>query len=534
MGVLGAAVLCVFLICCANVGNLMLVRAVSQQRQTAMKLALGAPRSRLVREWLAECLIVAAAGSAMGLLFAEWGLDLFRALNPVRVPRIDDIAIGVPVLLAAIPVTLAAGVVSALAAIYQTRGLDVASLLKTSSRSAAGTIGGQRRLTHGLLLFEIAASTTLAICGVLLIGSFLKLQAVHPGFDPRRVLTAWALLPEAAYPEPQQRERFFNQVFARLHALPGIEAAGGISNLPITNSAWGSGLHSADSGLRIPADGFTVQFRVAAAEYFRVMRIPLIKGRAFDTRDRADGARVALVDETLAARLCTDCDVLDKRVTLDGAPGDPWRIVGIVRSTRQASLDSQPQPTVYVPYQQVPLPFLVVTVRATSEPARIVESMKKTVASVDPVQALFNVETMDNILSASLAEARVRSYLLGLLSLVSLSLAVLGVYAAISHLLAERTHEFAIRLAVGANPRQVRTMIIAAAVKLTTIGVVLGIFGAVASMRLLSSLLFGVSGREPAVFAGVALALELATLLACSMPALRAGRIDAVRTLQTP
>lgn len=533
MAILFAAVWCVFLICCANVGNLTLVRAVSQQRQTAMKVALGAPRSRLVREWLTESLLVAIAGSAMGLLFAGWGLDLFRALNPVRMPRIDDIAIGLPVLLAAIPVTLAAGLVSALAAIYQTRGLDVAHLLKTSSRSAAGALGGHRRLTHGLLVFEIGASTTLAICGVLLIGSFLKLQAVDPGFDPHRVITAWTLLPDATYPEPQQRQQFFDRVLSRVRALPGVELAGGVSNLPITNSAWGSGLHPADDGLQIPADGFSSQFRVATSEYFRVMRIPLIRGRAFDTRDRLGGARVALVDEALARRLCNGCEIIGKRVMLDGAPGDPWRIVGVVRSTRQVSLDAPPQPTIYVPYQQVPLPFLVLTVRATSDPARLADSLKKTVASVDPMQALFNVETMDQILSSSLAEARVRSYLLGLLALVSLSLAVLGVYAAVSHLLAERTHELAVRLALGANPRHVRAMIIASGVRLTTIGVVLGIIGAVAAMPLVSSLLFGVSAGDPVVFAGVALALEFATLFACAMPAFRAGRIDVVRMLQS-
>jgi putative ABC transport system permease protein len=531
--VLLGSVFCVLLVCCANVGHLMLAKALAAERQIAIELTLGARWRDVAAEWLLEGLLLGVAGSLVGLLFAHFGIEIFRRLDPVRLPNVDGLTLGWPVLLLSLPLIAVAGGLGALVAVLRVRRLDLQSCLKEGSHQAVGAGGGRCRLARSLILFQVAASTVLAVAAGLLVLSYLQLTDTDPGFETRGVLTAWVLLPDARYADGEARARFFDQLFARLDQEAGIEVAGGVSNLPLTSSSWGSSLRVAGGAEGLGGD-LQAEFRVASRGYFPALRIPLVAGRPFGAEDRGGGARVALVDESLARRLAPDGSAVGTLLSIDAAPGDPWRVVGVVGATRQADLEAPVAPTVYLPLSQYPTPFLVLAVRTLGEPTATAARLRDTVVALDADQPLFNVRTLEQLRAATTAEARVRVFLLTLLAALALTLAVVGVYGSISHSLATRSRELAVRLALGAEPGGIRRLVLGEGLRLAGLGILLGLVVSVLLMRLLSGLLFGVQPAEPLVYAGVAALLEAAAAAACYPLARRAGRVAPAATLAAP
>jgi len=531
--VLLGSVFCVLLVCCANVGHLMLAKALAAERQIALKLTLGARWSDVAGEWLLDGLLLGLAGSLAGLLFAHYGIEVFRALDPVRLPNVDHLALGWPALLASLPVIAVAGGLGALVALLRVRRLDLQACLKEGSHQTVGTGRRRRRLARSLILFQVAAATTLAVAAGLLVLSYVELADTDPGFDTRRVLSAWILLPDSRYPDGAARARFYDRLFDRLEREPGVEVAGGVTNLPLTSSSWGSSLRLAGgaTGGGGPGGELGAEFRIASRGYFSALRIPLLAGRPFGAEDRGGGARVALVDESLARRIAAGGDAVGALLSIDAAPGDPWRVVGVVGATRQADLEAPPAPTVYLPLAQYPTPFLVLAVRTPGEPGAAAATLRDTVLALDADQPLFNVRTMRELRAATTAEPRVRVFLLSLLAALALSLAILGVYGSISHSLGSRTRELAVRLALGAEPRGIRRLVLAEGLRLAGLGILLGLAVSALLMRLLSGLLFGVQPAEPLVYVGVALLLEAAAAAACYPLARRAGRVAPAATL---
>jgi putative ABC transport system permease protein len=532
--ILMTAVLCVFLVCCANVATLMLSRAVASGRSTAMKLALGARWRNLADDWLYEGVVLGVAGSAMGLLLAYWGIELFRRLDPARLPRIDDVALGIPAVLLALPVSAAAAGLGALAAILLARGTDLQATLKEGAQQAVGIGARRRHIGRALVLFEIATATLLAISAGLLVRSYLELRSVELGFETDRALTAWVLLPDARYPDPSDQARFFERFFDRLQNEPRIEVAGGVTHLPLTPSHWGTSLRLVGGELPGGREFLNAEFRPATPGYFDALRIPLKAGRRLEHGDHAGSGPVAVIDEALAARITGSDDparAVGKVLHLDAASGQQWDVVGVVGSTRQSEPRAPPVPTLYVPHAQFPTPLLVMTVRTTGDPRAAVETVRTSLLSLDPDQPMFYVQTMGELLATATAEERVRSILLLLLAGLALVLAVLGVYGSVAHSVALRSREFAIRLALGASPRGIGRQVLRGGIGLASAGIALGLLLAVGSTRVLAGLLYGVEVRDGLVFLTVVLLLECAALIACYPLARRAGQVEPARAL---
>lgn len=525
--VLFGAVCCVLLICCANVGNLMLIRAVAQQRQSAVRLALGASRWSVAREWLVESLLLAFLGAAGGLLLARWGLALFHRFQPVRLPRVDQVGVDGTVVLFAFGIALLVGLVTAMVAVFGLGQGNLQEGLREGGRGA-GPAGPRRRWRGSLVLTEVALATFLTVGATLLIKSFLALSAVDPGFDPRRVLTSWLLLPQARYAGPEQVGGFYEELFRELETLPGVERAGGVSNLPFTASAAASGMRTLDSA----PTRMTTGFRVASPGYFPALGIRLRSGRLFSSTDRLDGQRVAVVNEILARRLWPGRDPIGERVLLDAAPGGPWRVVGVVGSIHHGGLGIAPEPEIYVPHAQAPTPFLVLAVKTRGQPEALADELRRAVLALAPDQPVFNVQPMENLLAESTAEPRLRSALLGLFAFLALTLATVGIYGVVAYSLTERSPELALRMALGAQPRQVEGMVVRSGLKVALLGVGLGLLLAAGLARLMSSLLFGVHPFDVGSFLGVAVLLATTALLASYLPARRAGRISPLLALQ--
>jgi len=530
LGVLFGAVCCVLLIACANVGNLMLVRALSRERQTAVRFALGGSRLSVAREWLLESLLVALFGAGLGLVLARGALALFRALQPARLPRIDGVGVDSTVLLFAVGIALMAGLATAFAAIFQLGRSDLSETIREGGRGALGAGAARRLWRDGLVVVEMALATVLAVAAALLIKSFLTLSAVDPGFDSRGVLTSWLLLPDSRYSEPARIRLFFDELFTELEALPGVEAAGGVSHLPLTASRSGSGVATADGDpVRL-----TAELRIASPGYFPALGIRPREGRLFDRGDGPESDRVAVINPVLATRLFPGASPLGRRVTLDAAPGESFRVVGVVGAIRHAGLDAAPEPEIYLPHAQVPSPLLVLTVKAAVPPATLAEELRQTVLTLDPEQPIFHLRSMEEIRATSTAEPRLRSALLGLFAGLAFALAAVGIYGVVACTLAERTREFALRLALGAERRQIEGMVLRSGLKLALAGVGVGLVAAAALVHLVASLLYGVGPFDPLVFAGVAILLVVTALAASYLPARRAGKIAPHAALVSP
>ncbi|HEY7789957.1 MAG TPA: ABC transporter permease [Vicinamibacterales bacterium] len=532
--VLFGAVIFLLLVACANVANLLLVRAADRRREIAIRLALGAGTGDLVRQFLTESLMLAGAGVGGGLFLCAWSIDAVKALAPVGTPRLADVRVDLAVLAFSVAAGLVTGLLFGLAPAVHLRsasadGLSHGSTRLTDSRRA-------RRLRDLLAGGELAIAEILLVGAGLLIASFVHLNTVNPGFSSKDLLTFSLSLPHARYADPGQRTRFYDDLVDRLQKLPGVTHVGAVLSLPVAGGTVDRGLWIEGRPSSAPNRGYHVDFQLVSGEYFQTMAIPRVAGRTFDHRDVRSAPAVAVINAAMAHQYWPGSSPLGRRVGL-GDPSSPdyWRtIVGIVGDVRQSSLEEAPAPQVYVPDAQNLEPWSSMTfaLRTAGSPAALVNAVRSQVSAIDPEQPITRIQTMTEALRASTSRQSFNTSLLGLFAVIALLLAGVGVYAVRSYAVACRTRELGIRTALGADARDLVRLLARQGLSTTAAGAAVGLLGAIAVGRALRGLLFGVTATDPITLAAATAVLILVSLVACWLPARRATRIDPVVALR--
>jgi putative ABC transport system permease protein len=522
------AVGCVLLIACANVANLLLARASARGREIAVRSALGASRGRVVRQLLTESLALAALGGLGGMILAKWGVNLMAPLSADYLPRADEVRINATVFGFTSAVALITGLLFGLAPALQSARLDLTEALKDGAKGAGS--GARRRRTLNLLVVgEVALAMMLLVGAGLLINSFVRLQQVSPGFDEKNLLTARIDIPNP-YAQPEKKQQFFEQLRQRVAALPGVEAVGMVTELPLARQ-------SADFNFNIegrpdPAPGQSphADVRNVNQDYFRAMRIPLRKGRNFTEAEVRENAKVVLISDELA-RLCfAGEDPLGKRLFLGSIGKELFEIIGIVGDVRHRGLESGLRQTIYFP--SLRLGYANLAIRTTNDPVSLAAAVRREVAAIDPNQPVADIKTMERWVSESVAQPRFRTLLLGLFSGAALLLAMVGIYGVMSYAVSQRVHELGVRMALGARAGDVLRLVIKQGMRLALAGVAIGLAAAFALTRLIKDLLFGVRATDPLTFATIALLLTGVALVACYLPARRATKVDPLVALR--
>ena len=532
--VLTAAVAFLLLIACANVANLVLARATARQREIAIRAALGASRVQVIRQLLIENLVLSLAGGAFGLLLAFWGLDALVALDPGNIPRLDGVAINPLILLFTLALSLATGLVFGLAPALTLSKPRLSDSLKEGGRGIGEGAAG-RRLRNALAIAEIALSLVLLVGAGLLIRSFVELERVHPGFAPDHVLTAQLSLPSANYGEDPKIAAFYEQLLSRIAPQPGIEAVAVTSALPLVGN--NDYLAFTVEG-KVPAPNERqpdAESRAVSPDYFRALHIPLRRGRLFEAQDGKDAPPVVVISETLARSYFGKDDPLGKRVTFGDPSGkDPkWQIViGIVGDVHGSTLADKPYAQIYRPFAQSPRSGAALLVRTQGDPMAFAPSVRQEVQSLDRLQPLSNIQTLEQVLADSIARPRFTMVLIAILAGVAVVLAALGIYGVISYSVTQRTHEIGIRMALGATRGSVLGLVARQGIILAGAGLFLGLLIASGLTRLMASLLYGISASDPLTFAGIPLLLGAIALLASYIPGLRATKVDPVIALR--
>lgn len=532
--VLMGAVAFVLLIACANLANLLLVRASARQRELAVRTALGAGRGRLVRQLLTECLLLALLGGAAGLVVAQFAVGGFLAINPGNLPRAAAIGLDGTALLFTLVVSVGIGVLFGLAPAWQVSRPAVFGMLKDGQRGTGAGLGrGSLRAT--LVVSEIALSLVLLIGAGLMIKTFGNLTEVDVGFQADGVVTAAISLPAARYPDPEARNAFLDQVLGGLRGLPGVVEAAGVTGLPMT------GQNSTRSfqveGFQVPdgESGPWGDFRIATPGYFEAMRIPLRRGRTFTEADRADAPLVVVVDEVLAERYWPGQDPIGKRISWGAGPdGTVWReVVGVVAHVVMFGAREDLHTQMYMPAAQQPPATIMLVAQVQGNPADFALPVRRVVTGLDPEQPVFDTRTMAERLAGSTAQPRFTMLLLALFGAIALALAGIGIYGVMSYAVAQQTRELGIRLALGAEAGSVLRLVLNRGLVLALTGILIGLGLAIALGRLVQSQLYQVSPRDPAIFVAVAVLLGVVAVLSSYLPARRATRVDPIVALRT-
>ncbi|MEY2537345.1 MAG: hypothetical protein QOG67_1085 [Verrucomicrobiota bacterium] len=532
--VLLGAVAFVLLIACANVANLLLARAAVRQKEIALRLALGASRSRLTRQFLTESVLLSVFGGVVGLLLSVVGLTVLKRFIPPNISQAQAISIDGKVLMFTVLVSLATGMIFGLAPATQAANFNLNDTLKESGRdSAAGSRGN--RIRGLLVISEVAVSFILLIGAGLLINSFLHLRNVDPGFRAERALTMKIVLPEVRYADKEQRAVFYRELIRRVETLPGVVSAAVATNLPLTESGNSVGISIEGRADPAPDRVPIVITRIISPRYFETMGIPLLKGRAFTEEDKAESPAVVVVSEGTARRFWPGEDALGKHIKI-GATNSPNRwlaVVGVVKDVRQFELVVEPKPQMYLPFTQANFfePRALV-VKTNLEPLSLGATVRKTVWEIDKDQPVSDIASMENIVSESVARQRFSMLLLGVFATLALVLAAVGIYGVMSYSVAQRTREIGIRMALGAQRSDVLKLTVGHGLRLVTIGVVIGLSVALVLTRVMSSLLFGISATDPMTFISISVVLISVAVLASYVPALRATKVDPMFALR--
>ena len=536
--VLSAAVAFVLLIACANVGNLLLSRALARQRELAVRAALGATRGQIIWQLLSEALTLSLMGGVLGVALAWAGVRWIHALRPADVPRLTDIAINWPVLLFALGACVAAGLIAGLAPALGLRHLDLQRTLASAGRGAAGpgTMWGRGgRLRRALVIAQLGLAVMLLVGAGLLVRTLSHLAAVHPGFDASNVLTFEITLTGQKYPNGPAVLEGYRQLYAQLRATPGVADAGAVTSLPLSGyMAWGPITVEG----RVPPPGETfinADQRIAGSRYFETMRIPLVSGRLFTDQDTTTADRVVIVDEFMARGFWPGQEAVGKRIRFGDIKSDgPWQtVVGVVGRVKQYGLDTDGRIVVYLPQTQAPARAMYMVVRADGAADRLGPAVRDVVRAVDPALPIYRMRTLQTLVDNSVARQRFALQLLGLFAVVALALAAIGTYGVMSYIVAQGRRELGIRLALGATARGIVGLVVTHGLWVAALGIAAGLLGAVAVSRVMSTLLFGVPPTDPVTYAAAAALLGAVAFAAVLIPAIRASAVDPVTVLRS-
>ncbi|HEX3820374.1 MAG TPA: ABC transporter permease [Candidatus Sulfotelmatobacter sp.] len=535
--VLLASVGFVLLIACANVANLMLSRALARQQEIAVRTALGATRWDIIRQLLTESLLISLCGGALGVLICLVSVKGIHILGTKSIPRLQDVAIDGRVLLFTMLLSIFSGILFGLFPALRVSRLDLNSTLKDTSRGSAGANavwGRGNNFRRLLVISELALSVVLLIGAGLLIRSFARLQNVSPGFNPRGVLTFDLTMTGRKYNDGPTILNTYRQLWERLEHSHGGIAAGGVTSLPLSEAfAWTP--ITVEGRVPLPGEKFlNADERVVGGHYFPAMQIPLKRGRFFNEQDGMAKPVVVLVDEYMADQLWPGQDPIGKRIHIVQLESkDPWQtVVGVVGRVKQDSLDSDPRIAFYVAQTQFPTRAMTVTFRGDTTPSALLATSKSELRNLDPDLPMYHVRTMEQRVDESLARRRFSMLLLGLFGAIALTLASIGIYGVMAYLVNQGTRELGIRIALGASPRNILSLVVRQGMALAVAGVTVGLAAAFLLARLIRSLLFGVDASDPGTFAGISFLLAIITLLACYIPARRAARIDPLVSLR--
>ena len=524
----------VLLIACANVANLLLSLATSREKEIAVRAALGARRFRIVRQLLTESLLLALLGSALGLGFAYLGIKALVLISPRDLMSLQGVGLNLTVLAWTLGVSLLTGIIFGLAPALHVSRLNLNDSLKDGGKSESAQAGGSRRLRNALVVSEIALAVVLLASAGLLIRSFIRLQQVDRGFETDNLLTMIVRVPNSRYREDAQFVNFFSQTLERTRHLPTVRSAGMVNFLPLYG-----GLGSA-TGFKIvgrpeppPGQGPSTDVRVADAGYFQTMGIPLLRGRNFSDSEQRETKHVILINEALARKHFPDQDPIGRRLDVEmfDTP-QPAEIIGVVGNVRYDSLIDESPPAVYFPHPDLTYAFMTLVIRTDGDPTAIAPAVQREIRALDPNQPVSDVRTMNQVMADWVSRSRFNTLLLGLFAGLATLLSAVGIFGVMNYSVALRTREIGLRLAVGAQPRQVLLLVLRQGLVLTVVGIVLGLAAAFALTRLLSGLLFGVGAVDVTTFTTISLLLVLVSLLACYLPARRAMRIDPLRALR--
>lgn len=526
--ILFGAVGFVLLIACANVANLLLVRAAGRQKEIALRTALGAGRFRIVRQMITESVLLALIGGALGTILAVWGIELLVKLSEGNIPPTAQVRIDATVLTFTLLTSIFTGVLFGLAPALRTMNLNLIESLKEGGRS--GAEGGQRNRTRSLLVvLESAVAVVLLIGAGLLVRSLIQLQNVSPGFDPHNVLTMRVDLPRQKYATAEKAGNFFSQLEGRIDSLPGVEQVGLISELPLSGQP-NDMPYTVEGRPPVPSDqAYDDDFRRVNTQYFSAMRIPFLRGRNFTEQEVRQSAKVVIISDLLARQVFPNEEPIGKRLIM-AMGNQPFEIIGIVGDIRHRGLESTPLPAMYMPSNQAP--WMNIVVRTQGDPASLAGAVRNEVRAIDPDQPVAMVRTMDEWMETAVAGPRYRTALLALFAFVALVLASTGIYGVMSYSVTQRTHEIGVRMALGAKRSDVMKLVVRQGMSLVVIGVGIGIVGAIALTRVMATLLFGVTAKDPFTFVAVAALLTLVAFVACYLPARRATKVDPLVALR--
>jgi putative ABC transport system permease protein len=530
--VLLGAVGLVLLIACVNVANLLLARAVTREGEMAVRSALGAERTRLVRQLLTESVVLGLLGGGMGLLLSVWGTDWLLRLRPQGIPRLDEVGVDWSVVGFTAGLSVLTGLLFGLVPAYQVTRGDLASSIRTGSR---GGLAGRSaaRVRSALVIVQTALAVMLLSAAGLLIRSFAELSAIDPGFRAEHALAVDLALPSAAYPEDEQVRAFYTTLEERVRGLPGVQAVGSSSSVPMGGGYWGSPLLV--EGLPAPDqdEDQVVQVRIVTPGLLPTMGVPILRGRGFQASDGPTSPRVALITESAAERYFPGRDPVGMRVSIPRRNGPEWaEVVGIVGDVRGSDLAEEIEPGVYFAHSQFNGRQMSLVVRTGADPAALVAAVRREVQALDADLPIFNVRTLEEALGQAVSQPRFYMLLLSIFGATALVLSAIGIFGVMSYSVVQRTREIGIRIALGAAPGTVLRMVVGGALALAIGGVAIGLVGAAASTRLLSALLFGVSPVDPLTLVSAAVILTGVALVAGYLPARRAIRVDPMTALR--
>ena len=535
--VLLGAVGFVLLIACANVANLMLARAVARQQEIAVRTAMGATRWHILRQLLTESLLLSLSGGALGIFICLFSMRWIHVLGIKSIPRLQGVGIDGRVLLFTLLLSVCSAVLFGLVPAWRVSRLDVNSTLKDTIRGSAGASavwGRGNNFRRLLIVSELSLCVVLLIGAGLLIRSFTRLQNVSPGFNPQGVLTFDLTMTGQRYDDKKAVLNTYRQLWDRLEHSPGAIAAGGVTSMPLSEAfAWTP--ITVEGRMPLPGEKFlNADERLVGGHYFEAMEIPLRRGRFFSEQDDMTKPIAVIVDEYMADQLWPGQDPIGKRIHIVQLESkDPWQtVVGVVGRVKQDSLDSNPRIAFYLAHTQFPTRAMTVAFRGRTDPAAMLAASKKELRNLDPDLPMYSVRTMEQRVNESLAQRRFSMLLLGVFASVALALATIGIYGVMAYLVNQGTRELGIRIALGASPRNILTLVVRQGMVLAFAGVMLGLAAAFLLTRLIRSLLFGVEAFDPITFAGTSFLLAIVTLLACYIPAQRAARIDPLISLR--